>query len=58
MKPNTEGSFTMLVPLLILAFFAAFSGFIPFNELVTSDGALHFNSDSMRSFQFFLYSCL
>lgn len=32
-------SFSMLGPLLILAFFAAFSGFIPFNELVTSDGA-------------------
>jgi NADH-quinone oxidoreductase subunit L len=35
---KSEASLTMLVPLLILASLAAFSGFIPFNSLVTSDG--------------------
>jgi len=33
-----EGTLSMLFPLLVLAGFAAFSGFIPFSKLVTSDG--------------------
>ncbi|TAH42581.1 MAG: NADH-quinone oxidoreductase subunit L [Bacteroidetes bacterium] len=33
-----EGTLSMLIPLLILAVFAAFSGFIPFSSFVTSDG--------------------
>jgi NADH-quinone oxidoreductase subunit L len=33
-----EAPFTMTVPLIILAAGAAFSGFIPFHSLVTSDG--------------------
>jgi len=33
-----EGTLSMLIPLVILAGFAAFSGFIPFSSLVTSDG--------------------
>lgn len=33
-----EAPATMTIPLIILAAGAAFSGFIPFNELVTSDG--------------------
>jgi len=35
-----EGSFSMLAPLLILAVFAAISGFIPFGSFVTSDGTV------------------
>lgn len=33
-----ESPLVMTIPLMILAFGAAFSGFLPFNELVTSDG--------------------
>ena len=33
-----EAPATMTIPLIVLATGAAFSGFIPFNELVTSDG--------------------
>jgi NADH-quinone oxidoreductase subunit L len=33
-----EAPLTMTIPLIILAFGAAVSGFIPFNKLVTSDG--------------------
>ena len=33
-----EAPLTMTIPLIILAAGAAFSGFIPFNELVTTDG--------------------
>ncbi len=33
-----EAPLTMTIPLIILAAGAAFSGFIPFNELITSDG--------------------
>ena len=37
-----ESPFSMTLPLIILAIAAIFSGFIPFNELVTSDGrSLH-----------------
>ena len=36
-KPH-ESPATMTVPLIILAFGAIFAGFIPFNQLVTSDG--------------------
>ena len=35
-----ESPFSMTLPLIILAIGAAFAGFIPFNELVTSDGGL------------------
>jgi NADH-quinone oxidoreductase subunit L len=35
-----EPPFSMTLPLIILAIGAAFAGFIPFNELVTSDGGL------------------
>ena len=34
-----ESPATMTVPLLILAFASVFSGFVPFHELVTSDGS-------------------
>ncbi|MCL2328583.1 MAG: NADH-quinone oxidoreductase subunit L [Bacteroidetes bacterium] len=34
-----ESPKTMTIPLMILAFFAIFAGYIPFNEFVTSDGA-------------------
>ena len=34
-----ESPFSMTLPLIILAIGAAFAGFIPFNELVTSDGS-------------------
>ena len=33
-----EAPFTMTIPLIVLAAGAAFSGFIPFNKLVTTDG--------------------
>lgn len=33
-----ESPLVMTIPLMILAFGAVFSGFLPFNELVTSDG--------------------
>ena len=33
-----EAPLTMTIPLMILAFASVFAGFIPFNELVTSDG--------------------
>ena len=35
-----ESPFSMTLPLIILAIAATFAGFIPFNELVTSDGRL------------------
>ena len=35
-----ESPFSMTLPLIILAIGAAFAGFVPFNELVTSDGGL------------------
>ena len=35
-----ESPFSMTLPLIILAIAATFAGFIPFNELVTSDGGL------------------
>jgi len=35
-----ESPFSMSLPLIILAIAATFAGFIPFNELVTSDGRL------------------
>ncbi len=36
---HSEGSMVMILPLLILALGAVAAGFIPFNKLVTSDGA-------------------
>ena len=39
-EPKHEGPVSMLLPLVILAVFAAISGFIPFGSLVTSDGAV------------------
>ena len=33
-----EAPYVMTIPLMILSFGAMFSGFLPFNELVTSDG--------------------
>ena len=35
-----ESPFSMTLPLILLAIGAAFAGFIPFNEFVTSDGGL------------------
>ena len=35
-----ESPFSMTLPLIILAIAATFAGFVPFNELVTSDGGL------------------
>ncbi|MDR1760926.1 MAG: NADH-quinone oxidoreductase subunit L, partial [Bacteroidales bacterium] len=35
-----ESPKTMTIPLIILAIFAAISGYIPFNKFVTSDGAM------------------
>ncbi len=35
---NSEGGFAMMLPLIILAIGAAFAGFIPFGEFVSSDG--------------------
>jgi len=37
-KTPHEAPATMTIPLIVLAFGAAISGFIPFNKLVTSDG--------------------
>lgn len=37
-KSKSEGGFSMILPLLILAVFSIFSGLVPFNKLVTSDG--------------------
>lgn len=43
---HSEGTMSMKAPLIILAFFAIVAGFVPFAQLVTSDGAplaTHFN---------------
>lgn len=43
---GSEGTFTMLFPLIILAIGSAIAGFIPFGKYVTSDGTIlasHFN---------------
>jgi NADH-quinone oxidoreductase subunit L len=36
---HADGTMTMKIPLIILAVLAVVSGFVPFNKLVTSDGA-------------------
>lgn len=45
-KQHGEGGFVMMLPLILLAFGAAFAGFIPFENFVTTDGiavASHFH---------------